>query len=447
MTRINGAPAEVERARVLVGEAIDHGWRCGEWAHVHEGEVLACWRIVEGADAAAYSALLGRLPAGQARELPRRLRAASDAGADAPTDDDRPREIDLAKLAQREPEPPAFIVPDWLPAGEITLLAANGGTGKSATALHLAVCLAAGRDFHGMPVQRRGVDFVSFEDRRDVIHWRLWRICAALGVRVADLVGWLRIFDGTRCASAWYARGEYGATGPTAAFYDVAERIGGPGRVVMVDGSSDTFAGSENDRAQVKAFIRMLRRLVAPDGALLLVAHVDKLAAKQGADALGFSGSTGWSNGVRCRWYMFAEGDDEGAETGRVVLEVRKSNLGRTGARMVLTFDEDGHAFRRVDTEPHRGRAFQRADEADAILAAIRAAWAAGDPIPAASAGTRTAHSVAEARDMLPASLKGRTGRRRFYRALEELRAAGAVRVEMSKRSNRHAVEVLYAPE
>lgn len=364
--------------------------------------------------------------------------------------EDAPRLLDLAALAERDPEPPRFIVPDWLPAGEVTLLAAHGGTGKSAMALRLAACLASGRDFYGLRLEQRAVDFVSFEDREEVLHWRLHRTCKVLGVEIGSFAGRLRVFDGTRCLSSWFSRGEYGETGPTAAFHDIAERIGGPGRVVIVDGSSDTFAGNENDRAQVKAFIRLLRRLIASDGALLLLAHVDKTAARAGADSLGFSGSTGWNNSVRCRWFMYSEADEGGTETGNLVLDVRKSNLGPSGARMVLRFDEAAGTFERIDSEqpPQRGRPFQRADEADAIVATIRRAWAAGDPIPAAASGQRTAHSVCEARDDFPASLKGRgAGRRRFYRALEELRAVGAVRVEAQRRANRHVVEVLYAPE
>ena len=77
-------------------------------------------------------------------------------------DEDHPVELDLGDMARRDPEPPAFIVPDMLPAGEITLLAANGGTGKSATGLHLGVCLATTRAFHGLPVLVPVVDFLSF---------------------------------------------------------------------------------------------------------------------------------------------------------------------------------------------------------------------------------------------------------------------------------------------
>ncbi len=358
-------------------------------------------------------------------------------------DDDRPREIDLAALAATEPEPPEFIVPGWLPAGEITLLAANGGTGKSLSGLHLAVCLVLGRDWHGVPVQQRRVDFVSFEDSKAVMHWRLHRVCRAIGVDVADVVGKLRILDGTTSASAWYSRGQFGETGPTAAFHDMAERIGGPACVVIVDGSSDTFAGNENDRAQVKAFVRMLRRLIAPDGALLLLAHVDKLSAKAGADSLGFSGSTGWNNGVRCRWFMFHEADENGSESGNVCVEVRKSNLGKTGARMVLKFDEAAGVFLRVDVPADGGRLFQRVDEAEAIVCAIREAWAAGDPIPAAQGGQRTAHAVCEARESFPAALKGQRNRSASTRTLEQLRAAGKVEVQPFRKPNRHVVEVL----
>lgn len=363
---------------------------------------------------------------------------------------DSPRLLDLAALARRKPEPPQFIVPDWLPAGEVTLLAAHGGTGKSALALRLAVCLALGRDFYGLPCERRGVDFVSYEDAEAPLHWRLTRICDVLRVPMVDVAQGLRVFDGTTCLSGWFARGEHGEIGPTVAFHEMAQRIGGPGRVVIVDGASDTFAGNENDRGQVKAFIRMLRRLIAADGALVLLAHVDKQGAGAGADAHGFSGSTGWHNGVRCRWFAYAEKDDDSkTETGYVVVEVRKSNLGRSGARMVLAFNDETGTFELADSgqQPKRGRVLQRAEEADAIVAIVRAAWAAGDPIPAATAGTRTAHSVAEARDALPASLRGRSGRKRFYRALEELRAAGAVRVELSRRSHYKKTEVLYAPE
>ena len=82
--------------------------------------------------------------------------------------------------------------------------------------------------------------------------------------------------------------------------------------------------------------------------------------------------------------------------------------------------------------------------ESGMVLDLIRKADAAGAPLPAATAGTRTAHMVAEAQG-LPTAMCGRRGKARFYRYIEELRAAGAVRAEPLRKENRHSAEVLRA--
>src|SRR5471032_2296252 len=106
-----------------------------------------------------------------------------------------PDPLDLEVLADLAPEPPKFIMPDWLPAGYATLLAGHGGVGKSAIALHLAVCIAAGLAFFGLNVSRRRVLYLSCEDRENVLHWRLSRICSHLAVNLASLRNWLNVVD------------------------------------------------------------------------------------------------------------------------------------------------------------------------------------------------------------------------------------------------------------
>ena len=106
-----------------------------------------------------------------------------------------PPGLDLEALAEREPEKPRFIMLDWLPVGYAALLAGHGGVGKSGIALHLAVCVAAGIPFFGIEVDRRRVLYLSCEDRENVLHWRLARICAHAGVNLAGLRGWLEIVD------------------------------------------------------------------------------------------------------------------------------------------------------------------------------------------------------------------------------------------------------------
>jgi hypothetical protein len=90
-------------------------------------------------------------------------------------------------------------------------------------------------------------------------------------------------------------------------------------------------------------------------------------------------------------------------------------------------------------------RAMREFDERAAVLAMVRAAEAAGDPIPAATGGTRTAHSVAKMRTDYPASLRGKTGRARFFDHIEALRQAGAVRIGEQRYGKRNSREVLHA--
>lgn len=363
---------------------------------------------------------------------------------------DQPRELDIPSLALIDPARPQMLLPTLgaLPLGEPALLAGDGGAGKSNVALYMAVCAATGVSFFGEPIDRCTAAYVSFEDPEKVLHWRLRRACYAANVSMQDVARDLRILDGTKSPNGWYSRLDGGAYGFTEQFEQIRERLQGV-ELIVVDGAADVFAANENDRAQVKAFIRGLRTMVHPKGALLLLAHVDKNGVQQGGNGLGFSGSTGWHNSVRSRLFMYREttDDEDGAktETGSVVLEVRKSNYGRTGARLVLKYDDQYDIFRRVD-QPADRPVSREGEEQEAIVRVIARAADAGTPIPAATSGTRTAHSVAAARDGFPASLKPRRDRPRFYRHLEHLRAAGRVVTEPMRTPSRKVIEVLNVP-
>src|SRR4029077_7623125 len=62
-------------------------------------------------------------------------------------------------------------------------------------ALYLSVCIAAGTPFFRREVQRRRVLYMSCEDRENILHWRLTRICEHLGVDLADQRVWLEVLD------------------------------------------------------------------------------------------------------------------------------------------------------------------------------------------------------------------------------------------------------------
>ena len=356
--------------------------------------------------------------------------------------------LDLRVLAATEPQPPRFIVDERLPEGQATLLAGHGGIGKSLIALTISACIAAGRAVFGLRCERRRVLFLSYEDSADVLHWRLRRVCDMLGIDLASLAGWLLVYDASAAGAPLYVETREGH-GPTAAFDWLRERVTEQGaQVLVIDGTADAFAGNENARAHVRAFVQALRRLMPRDGAVLLLHHVDA-STSLGNSSKGYSGSTAWHNSCRARWYLRPESEGDDADPSRVVLELRKSNHGKPGASLALRFNESAGCFV-SDVEPVASpldRALRESDERAAVLDLIRAAEAAGDPLPAATSGTRTAYSAATARIDYPASLKGRAGRVRFLHHVETLRQAGAIRVAEARKSNGHAREVLRAAD
>jgi RecA-family ATPase len=342
-----------------------------------------------------------------------------------------PTKIDLA-LAN-EPKAPAFIIDQWLPQAEVTLMGAHGGIGKSLLGLMLAVAVASGKHFFGLTTLQRRVAFVSYEDSADVMAWRLHHICKWMGVTPQSMPDWLSLYDGSRTLGTWFAM-HMGEVGPTRQFFAMSKELAGA-EVLIVDGASDTFAANENDRGHVKSFIRMLRRLVPETGALLLLAHVDKNTARMGASSEGYSGSTGWHNGPRARWYVKREDD------GDLLLELQKSNLGRAGAQIKLRWDPSARVFA---GEAVAAAAFDRRHQGRQELAGIRSALLAAElgnnSVPAAMQGQRTAYIVLSAYPQFPQTLKGGGASKigRFREAIEELRRIQHIKEDGIRRSNRH---------
>lgn len=356
-----------------------------------------------------------------------------------------PAPIDLRAMLATPPTPPRMVIDDWLPCGYATLFAAHGGAGKSSIALHLATCIELGRQFFGLHCSMRKVLYLSCEDRADVLHWRLARICAQEGIDPAELAG-LRVVDLVGHDGILYRRDPSLGSHVTAAYGELQRIIEQTGaEVVFVDGVSDAFGGSENDRGEIKAFVNALVALIGTNGAVVLIHHVNRATASAGVTSEGYSGSTGWHNSVRARWYLQPEIErtDEGAApTGDLILSLQKSNLGRSDQSMRFRWDDTAHMF--LAEKPARfDRHLRDEEEQDGIVAALREVIERGDYVPAAAQGPRTAHHVLAATESLPDSLKSRGARRRFWRHLETLRRIGVVREGSMRRANRHVVATL----
>jgi hypothetical protein len=384
----------------------------------------------------------GADPAALRREVETKLLAIEGSGPE-----DWPI-LDLVALAEVDPQPPQFILSDWLPVGYASLLAGHGGVGKSALALYLAVCIVAGVSFFGAEVARRRVLFLSCEDRESVLHWRLARICAHLGIDLGNLRGWLEVIDLVGKDSILWERDPRTGYTITPSYATLCQRVKAHDtELLVVDGISDTFAGNENSRAEVKRFINSLVALIPADrGAVLLVGHVAKPTAANSSTTEGYSGSTAWHNAVRARWYLRLEKsdeDDEGTRSGGLVLDLQKSNFGRINQSLQLAWDKDAHLLLgQMHAETRFDRQHQDRTERAGILRALKGCADAGIVVPVAMQGPRTAYLVLSLRPEFPDSLKGSGGgkKQRFRRHLEELRQIRHIAEGEYRRSNRHTV-------
>src|SRR5690606_23739561 len=93
-------------------------------------------------------------------------------------------------------------------------------------------------------------------------------------------------------------QGHGGTLDPTP-FYDELDHYIGhvAPRVVILDTLADLFPGNENDRAQARQFVGLLRRLaIRHRCAVVMLSHPSLTGLSNGT---GSSGSTGWNNSVR----------------------------------------------------------------------------------------------------------------------------------------------------
>jgi archaellum biogenesis ATPase FlaH len=344
--------------------------------------------------------------------------------------------LDLAALGEREPSPPRHIVPAWLPGGEVTLLSGHGGAGKSLLALYLAACIALGRPWAGLATEQRHVLYVSAEDRADVLHWRIERIARCLSIKIADLAGQLEVLDVSAGDAELMSETRDGPV-LTALYHGLRTRRP---QVLVLDGASDLYGASEIVRPHVRRFVRAVRRLIRADGAALILAHLDKGAARSKETGDRYSGSTAWHNSVRARWELSTTADG-------LVLTLAKANHAAAGAEIRLRWDAAAHLYL-PDSAPAEGGivgAIRDRQERDGILASMRACATAGLLVPAASQGPRTAYHVLRAQPAFPVDLGADTppARRRFWRLMEGLRAIGTVSETVMRAPNRHAVAAL----
>jgi RecA-family ATPase len=236
-----------------------------------------------------------------------------------------------------------WLVRDWIPMGTVTMVSGDGGVGKSLVALQLAVATATGRAWLGRPLDEHGPAlFLTAEDDEGELHRRLWDIASAEGAGWGDL-GDLRPVSlaGKDALLATLESG--GVLKPTRLCEEIDAAMGEHApRLVILDTLADLFPGNENDRAQVRQFIGLLRGLaIRHEAAILLLAHPSLSGLSSGT---GASGSTAWNNSVRSRVYLERVTYRDGLTTieddpNRRVLRSMKSNYAARGGEIAMRWE------------------------------------------------------------------------------------------------------------
>lgn len=336
--------------------------------------------------------------------------------------------MDWERLQYTQPEPTQWRYEGWLPEGTVTLLAANGGVGKSNLSLQLGVALAHGMSLFDIQTKPSRVLILSGEDEARTVHFRVANICADMGLEMSSLRDKLMVYDLTKQDCVLWKDGNPTERMQWLADVVVASKAG----VVIVDNASDVFADNENDRTAVRGFMRCLNLIAGETrAAVMLLAHVDKASARGGAGLdtnTTFSGSTAWNNSARSRWAMVRDGQT-------VVLRHEKCNLGPLQEELRIEFDPGSKVFRRFGTSPGLKAAANlvRNQHRAVILKLIGRAADAGANLSLKVSATNNVYVALRDDPEFPSGLD----RRDFFQILRDMENERLVAAQTYTRSNR----------
>lgn len=335
--------------------------------------------------------------------------------------------MDWGELQHQTPEPPAWRLEGWLPAGTVTLLAANGGVGKSNLSLQLGVALVHGQEFMGLQTKQSKVLVLSGEDEARTVHFRVGNICQEMQVPMQSLQGRMTVYDLTQHDCVLWRDGH-----PTQRMQWLAdEAVRTKAQVIVIDNASDVFADNENDRTAVRGFMRALNLIAhVTRAAVLLLAHVDKASVRMGAGSdtnSTFSGSTAWNNSARSRWAMVRDGQT-------VTIRHEKCNLGPLQEEIRVEFDTGSKTFKRFGTVPGAtaAAALLRNGQRVAVMRLLAEAEDAGQRLSMSAQANNNAWLALRGAEDFP-----RIDRREFFSMLFEMQRDGLVQEQEYVRENR----------
>lgn len=257
----------------------------------------------------------------------------------APPEPRRSRFLKVSDLQGKPIPQREWLVQDLVPSQTVTLFSGDGGTGKSLLTLQLAAAVSIpGGHWLGRSVTQGKALVISAEDDEDELHRRWADIADANGVPLSALANLeYRSLAGEDALLALMT-GVGAALVPSALYHEVdAYMTQHRPSLLVLDTCADLYPANENDRAQVRQFVGLLRGLALRHRcAVILLSHPSLSGMSSGT---GSSGSTAWNNSVRSRLYLERVTEDGyEPDTKARKLSNKKSNYGPTGLEITMTW-------------------------------------------------------------------------------------------------------------
>jgi RecA-family ATPase len=317
-----------------------------------------------------------------------------------------------------------WAVEDRIPLRQPTLFSGEGEAGKSLIELQLACAHVLCAEWLGLLPMPGEAVCLSAEDNEDELHRRLACIAEYYGTTFVVLSRGLHLLSLAGEDPFLGVPDRNGQICPTPLFKYLFEAAGDiKPKHIGIDTAADVFGGKENDRAQVRQFINLLRKLaIVGNSSVVLVSHPSLTGINSGT---GLSGSTAWHNSVKARMYLraaTATPDGELADSDLRELVFLKNNYGPKAQTIGLRYRNGlflPEAGVSLDAEARK----QKIDET--FLALLQQFAAQDRPLSPAS----TAHNYAP-KLMTAHPEGGMFGKHEFATAMERLLARGAIHVK-----------------
>lgn len=302
--------------------------------------------------------------------------------------------------------------------GDKVVIIGQSKTRKSFFAEQLALSLASGADFLGIPVtSKKRVLLVQSEIRKDQYHWRCIRMCKELGLTSPDIKGHLWVVNARGCGAI------------EALIEARAEEL--KPEVIIIDPFYKVVSGDENSSEDIKKVLKIFDSLAETTGAAVVYIHHDK----KGVSGDNQLTDRGAGSGVLARDFDSAIFLSPHENNKDLVIEFIARNYPPMEKFTVAWWD---YHFAKTNEDPRKATSRTMAKEPGVTLksqveiasALLEGRLAAGY----AEMGMESFNAMLE---------EGKVQRRRLKAVKEELERNGVIEIEAVKGRGRYAGKVV----